>query len=68
MMVAWIKGEFLLMDYSLIMFRSLQNLRHKEINVTKYIEEFYWLSSISRQTNEGDDVVGRHKNGLWYVI
>jgi hypothetical protein len=43
-MVAKIKGKFLSTDFSLDLFKRLQNLSHEELSMKEYTKAFYKLT------------------------
>lgn len=63
-MVAKLKGKFLPSDYQVQMFKKLQNLRQKEMDVKAYIEEFYRLSMRSNHNENEDEKIARYLGGL----
>ena len=42
-MVAKLKDKFFFIDYMISLFRKLQNLRQKELNIREFTEELYRL-------------------------
>jgi hypothetical protein len=67
-MVAKLKDKFIPKDYTLNMFRRLQNLRHKCLLVKEYTEEFYKLNIRAGHRENDEEKVARYINGLRYEI
>jgi hypothetical protein len=67
-MVAKMKEKIIPKDYQIILFRRLQNLRHKSLSVKEYTEEFYRLNIKARQKENEDEKIARYINGLRYEI
>lgn len=67
-MVEKLKGKFLPNDYAIQLYRKLQNLKQKGMDVTTYTEEFYKLSIKSDHMKEDVDKVPRYLNGLRYNL
>ena len=45
-MTAKLRGKFLPQDYNLVLFRQLQNLKHKSMTVREFTEKFYKMNKI----------------------
>jgi hypothetical protein len=67
-MVAMLKRKFMPKDYQIILFRRMQNLRQKWMNVKEYTEEFYKLNIRAGQRERDEVKVSRYINGLRYDI
>ena len=48
LMVTKLKAKFIPTNYELELFKKLQNLKHKDISVVDYTEEFYKLTIRSK--------------------
>lgn len=67
-MVAKLKGKFLPRDYEVQLFKKLQSLKQKDLNVKKYTNEFYKFS-IRVGRDEGEvEKVSRYLGGLRFNI
>lgn len=67
-MVAKMKGKFLPKDYAIQMFRKLQGLKQKEMDVKTYTEEFYKLSIRSSHNENENEKIARYLGGLRFNI
>ena len=67
-MIAKMKEKFIPMDYQIILFRKMQDLRQKLMSVKEYTEEFYRLNIRAGHRESNDEKVARYMNGLRYEI
>lgn len=67
-MVAKLKGKFLPSDYGIQLYRKLQNLKQKDMDVNTYIEELYKLSIRLSHMEEDVDKVARYLNEMKYSL
>lgn len=67
-MVAKLKGMFLLVDYAIQMYKKLQGLKQRDIDVKNYTKEFYKLSIRVGHMEDDVEKVARHLSGLWFNI
>jgi hypothetical protein len=67
-MIAKMKEKFILRDYTITLFRRMQNLRQKLMTVKEYTEELYKLNIIAGHRESDDEKVARYMNGLRYDI
>ena len=61
-MVAKLKGKFLTVDYTLNLYKKLQNLRQKEMTIKEQTKEFFRISIISGDSDGGEEVMVRYIN------
>ena len=64
LMVAKMKGRFLLKDYQIALHRQVQNLKQRGMTVKEYTEEFYWVNlrvGYTKDTPEKTVRFGRDK-------
>ena len=66
-MVTKLKDKLLPTDYMIYLFRKLQNLRWKEMNMKEFIEEIYHLLIQLGQVEKGEEAVMGYVNDLKYV-
>lgn len=67
-MVAKVKAQFLPSDYEVQIFRRLQNLKQKEMDVMTYTEEFHKLSLRAGHHEDEVEKIARYINGLRHSI
>lgn len=67
-MVTKLKCKFLHSDYNIQLFRRLQNLKQKDMEVQAYTEEFYKLSIREGHIEDDVEKVERYINGLRYNL
>ncbi|XP_059075260.1 uncharacterized protein LOC131875213 [Cryptomeria japonica] len=67
-MVAKLKAKLLPGDYSIQLYKKLQNLRQKEMDVKAYTEEFYKLSIRANHEEDETKNIARYINGLRFNI
>eukprot|EP00253_Pinus_taeda_P009358 PITA_09358 len=63
-MVAKLKGRFLYKDYQVELYRRVQNLKQKVMNVQEYTEEFYRVNLHAGYTEDTPEKTTRYVNGL----
>ena len=63
-MVAKMRAKFLPKDYQLILYRKVQNLRHRLLTVREYTEEFYKVNLRVGYVEESAEKAARYVNGL----
>lgn len=63
-MISKLKCKFLPKDHQVQMFKRLQNLRQREIDIKSYTEEFYKLSLRSSHHENEDEEIARYVGGL----
>lgn len=66
--MAKIKGNFLSSDYASQMFKKLQGLKQKEMDVKSYIEEFYRLSIRAGHMEDEVEKIARYLSELRFNI
>ncbi|XP_059078185.1 uncharacterized protein LOC131876737 [Cryptomeria japonica] len=67
-MVNKLKGQFLPVDCEVQVFRRMQNLKQKDMDVAAYIEEFHKLNMRSGHVENEREKVDRYLNGLRFNI
>lgn len=67
-MATKIKAHFVPVDYEVQIYRKMQSLRQKYLDVSAYIEEFHKMSLRTKYHEEEPDRVARYLNGLNYSI
>ncbi|XP_057822251.1 uncharacterized protein LOC131034698 [Cryptomeria japonica] len=67
-MVEKLKGKFLLRDYEVQLFKKLQSLKQKDLDVKKYTDEFYKLSIRVGRDEDEVEKVARYLGGLRFNI
>lgn len=67
-MIVEIKGVYALEDYEVQLHKTRQNLRHKEMDVCAYTEEFQKLSIKSKKVEDESERVARYLNHLRWNI
>ena len=68
LMVTKLKAKFIPADYELELFKRLQNLKQKFMDVKDYTEEFQKLTIHSRHRELSKEKVARYINGLRFNI
>ncbi|XP_057864004.2 uncharacterized protein LOC131072020 [Cryptomeria japonica] len=67
-MVNKLKEQFLLLDYEVQVFKKLQNLKQRDMDVATYTEEFHKLSMRFFNAENEKEKVARYLNGLRFNI
>ena len=67
-MTAKLRGKFIPQDYKLVLFRKLQNLKHKSMTFREFTQEFYKVNIILGHIEDTPEKVARYVNSLRFDI
>lgn len=67
-MLVKVKVQFILIDYEVQVYKKLQGLRQKDLDVSTYTKEFHRLSLRTKHYEEEPEKVARYLSGLKYSI
>ena len=67
-MTTKLRNKFIPQDYKLVLFRQLQNLKHKSMTVRELTEEFYKVNIRSSHIEDTPEKVARYVNSLMFDI
>ena len=67
-MTAMLRGKFIPRYYKLVLFRQLQNIKHKSMTVREFTKEFYKVNIRSGHIEDTPKKVSRYVNSLRFDI